>query len=422
MRLNIMLMKTVRSPMRRPIPVSSGATQLSLTGNRILNRIKGTTLLVVVAFSLSGCASFPEWLSSSGPSKAQVAEQKEVASPIPVVEVTDAVARTLIAAQGKSTFSQVLPEGKPTGYIIGPGDSLEVSVWEAPPALLFGAATVDPKLGMNSTRVTTLPEQMVSSNGTINVPFAGLIPVAGKSPQEIEKEITHRLTGKANQPQVLVRVTRNATANVTVVGEVGQSVRMPLTAKGERLLDALAAAGGVRQPVGKTTIQLSRAGKVVAMPLEAIIADPAQNIVLQPGDVITASFQPLSFVALGATGKNEEIPFEAQGITLAQALGRIGGLQDARADAQGVFIFRFEDPAAFPDGGKGLPQTPEGKVPVVYRADLKNPATFLIAQNFPVKNKDVLYVSNAPSTELQKFLNILTSSIFSVSSLVNLGK
>jgi polysaccharide export outer membrane protein len=221
---------------------------------------------------------------------------------------------------------------------------------------------------------------------------------------------------------VLVRVTRNATANVTVVGEVGQSVRMPLTAKGERLLDALAAAGGVRQPVGKTTIQLSRAGKVVAMPLEAIIADPAQNIVLQPGDVITANFQPLSFVALGATGKNEEIPFEAQGITLSQALGRIGGLQDARADAQGVFIFRFEDPAVFPDGGKDLPQTPEGKVPVVYRADLKNPVTFLIAQNFPVKNKDVLYVSNAPSTELQKFLNILISSIFSLNSLVNVGK
>jgi len=61
-------------------------------------------------------------------------------------------------------------------------------------------------------------------------------------------------------------------------------------------------------------------------------------------------------------------------------------------------------------------------VPVVYRADLKNPATFLVAQNFPVKNKDVLYVSNAPSAELQKFLNILTSSIFSVSSLKNLGK
>ena len=389
---------------------------------RFRPRHQVSALAIVFSLALTGCASFPDWLATSGPNRAQVAHQKEVASPIPVVDVTDNLARTLMAAQTRTSFAAVLPELTTRGYAVGPGDTLEVSVWEAPPALLFGAAAIDPKLGANSTRVTTLPEQMVSIDGTINVPFAGAVPVAGKSPQEIEKEIARRLSGKANQPQVLVRVTRNATANVTVVGEVGQSVRMPLTAKGERLLDALAAAGGVRQPVGKTTIQLSRGGQVVSMPLEAIIRDPAQNVVLQPGDVITATFQPLSFVALGATGKNEEIPFEAQGITLAQALGRIGGLQDARADAQGVFIFRFEDPSVFPEGGKGLPQTPDGKVPVIYRADLKNPVTFLIAQNFPVKNKDVLYVSNAPSAELHKFLSILTSSIFSVSSLVNLGK
>ncbi|MGB9610513.1 MAG: polysaccharide biosynthesis/export family protein [Bryobacteraceae bacterium] len=379
-------------------------------------------LAIALSLALSGCASFPDWLASSGPNRAQVEEQKQVAPPIPVVEVTDAVARTLLAAEKRASFAHVVPEKLSPSYAVGPGDFLEVSVWEAPPAMLFGAMAIDPKLGMNSTRVTTFPEQMVAADGSINVPFAGAVPVSGKSPQEIEKEIARRLSGKANQPQVLVRVTKNATANVTVVGEVGSSVRMPLTAKGERLLDALAAAGGVRQPVGKTTIQLSRAGKVVAMPLESIIQDPAQNILLQPGDVVTASFQPLSFVALGATGKNEEINFEAQGITLSQALGRIGGLQDARADAQGVFIFRFEDPAVFPDSGKDLPKTPEGKVPVVYRADLKNPATFLIAQNFPIKNKDVFYVSNAPAAELQKFLNILTSSIFSVSSLVNLSK
>ena len=119
---------------------------------------------------------------------------------------------------------------------------------------------------------------------------------------------------------------------------------MPLTAKGERLLDALAAAGGVRQPVNKMTLQVSRSGQVQAMALDAIIRDPKQNIVLQPGDVITSFFQPLSFTVLGATGKNEEINFEAQGISIAQALARAGGLQDVRADARGVFLFRFESP------------------------------------------------------------------------------
>jgi len=366
---------------------------------------------------LSGCATFPAWLPSAGPSMAQIVEQPAVESPIPVIEVTDGVARRVLAAQKLGQFSETLSVKAPPGYVVGPGDVLEVSIWEAPPAALFGAIVLDPRAGAATTRATAFPEQSVNVEGVINVPFAGAVLVAGKSPQQIETELVRRFTGKANQPQVLVRVIRNATSNVTVVGEVAASTRMPLTAKGERLLDAVAAAGGVRQPVGKITLQVSRDGQVKAMPLDTIIHDPRQNVFLYPGDVVTALFQPLSFTVLGATGKNEEVNFEAQGISLAQALARSGGVQDARGDARGVFVFRFEEPAAIDAGGKPLPLTPEGKVPVVYRMDLKDPRSFLVAQNFPVRNKDVLYVANAPAAELQKFLNILTSSLFVVNSL-----
>jgi polysaccharide export outer membrane protein len=59
---------------------------------------------------------------------------------------------------------------------------------------------------------------------------------------------------------------------------------------------------------------------------------------------------------------------------------------------------------------------------VVYRVDLTDPVSFLVAQSFPMRNRDVIYVANAPSAELQKFLNILTASIFSVQGLSNLGR
>ncbi len=368
---------------------------------------------------LSGCSFFQAWFPSSGPSKSQIVEQEQEVgeSPIPVIEATDAVARRLLAAQARSLFSETLGDKAPPGHIVGPGDVLEVSVWEAPPGVLFGTTVLDPRLGAATSRVTTFPEQMVNVEGTINVPFAGAVPVAGTTPQHIEAEIVRRLIGKANQPQVLVRVIRNSTSNVTVVGEVASSMRMPLTAKGERLLDALAAAGGVKQPVGKITIQITRDGQVRSLPLETIIQDPKQNVVLQPGDVMTALHQPLSFTVLGAAGKNEEINFEAQGISLAQALARMGGLQDARADAQGVFVFRFEDPAVVDAGGRPLLLTPEGKAPVVYQVNLKDPRTFFLTQNFPVHNRDVIYVANAPVAELQKFLNILTSAVFTLSGL-----
>jgi polysaccharide export outer membrane protein len=229
------------------------------------------------------------------------------------------------------------------------------------------------------------------------------------------------LAGRANQPQVVVRVTGNSSASVTVVGEVGTSVKLPLTPRGERLLDALAAAGGVRQPVGKITLRLTRGDRVHAMALDAVIQDPRQNIRLLPGDVITALHQPSSFTTLGATGRNEEISFEATGITLAQALARAGGLQDTRADAAGVFIFRFEDPKVFGATADRGVAAEDGRRPTIYRLDLRNPASFLVAQRFPVRDRDVVYVANAPAAELQKFLNILTSSIYSINSVINLS-
>lgn len=371
---------------------------------------------------LSACSTTPDWIPASGPTRAQVVEQPEASSPIPIIDVNEASARQVTGAQKRGSFAKTMASKTAPGYLVGAGDVLEVSVWEAPPATLFGAVALDPRLGTSTTRATTFPEQIVNAEGVINVPFAGVVNVKGKSPQQIEADVVRRLSRKANQPQVLVRVIRNVTSNITVVGEVQNSTRMPLTAKGERLLDAIAAAGGVRQPVGKVTIQLSRAGQVLAMPLDTIIQDHSQNVFLHPGDVVTALHQPLSFTVLGATGKNEEVNFEAQGISLAQALARAGGVQDTRGDARGVFLFRFEDYQAVDSAGKTLPVTQEGKVPVVYRIDLKDPRSFLVAQNFPVKNKDVLYVANAPAADLQKFLNILTSSIFSVSSLVTITR
>jgi len=375
-------------------------------------------LAAVLGLVVAGCGSLP----SSGPSLSEVSEaQKSDALPIQVVDVDQDLARRSLAAERRARFAEVFAGGRQPDYRVGAGDMLEVSIWEAPPAALFGSVAIDPRVGPATTRMTAFPEQMISPQGTISVPFAGAVPVAGKSPQEIEAEIAHRLKGKANQPQVLVRVTRNASSNVTVVGEVAQSLRMPLTAKGERLLDAIAAAGGVRQPVGRMTVQITRGETVQAMALDAVILDPRQNIILQPGDVVTALYQPLSFTALGATGKNEEIAFEAQGITLAQALARAGGVQDARADASGVFIFRFEEPAMLAAADNNVPTTPDGRIPVVYRLDLKDPRSFLVAQGFRMRNKDVVYVANAPAAELQKFLNILTAVVFTGTGLSAIG-
>ena len=375
--------------------------------------------------ALGGCASYPTWMPSSGPGteriqeQARTADQTALESGIQLVEVSDKVARKLVAGHKPNLFSETFRSTDRQRYVVGPGDVIEIAVWEAPPAMLFGVVPLDSRIASTAAQVTSFPEQMVDSDGLIALPFAGRIRAAGKTVREIEDDIVNKLKGKTNRAQVLVRMIRNATANVTIVGEVSNSLRMPLTAKGERLLDALAAAGGVRQPVNKMTLQVTRESLVQSLPLDTIIRDPRQNIEMRPGDVVTALFQPLAFTVLGATGKNEEVNFEAQGISLTQALARAGGLQDRRSDARGVFIFRFEEADALDWPHKAM-TTPDGKVPVIYQVDLSDPRSFFVAQSFPIQDKDLLYVSNAPGAELQKFLDIVMSVASPVLGIVNL--
>jgi len=356
---------------------------------------------------LAGCSSLP----SSGPSGKQVLDAPNSPSTpgIQLVDLTGPVARKVIESQKHKLFSEIFESSNKGRFILSPGDFVEISIWEAPPTTLFGISTTDDKGATGIAKATVIPEQMVNDNGLITVPFAGQIKAGGRSPREVEVQIAKRLDGMAHQPQVLVRLVRNTTSNVTVVGEVASSTRMPLTPRGERLLDALAAAGGVKQPVNKIVLQITRGQISHTLPLEVVIRDTQQNILLEPGDVVTALFQPHSFTILGATDKNDEVNFDAQGISLVQALGRAGGLHDTRADAQGVFIFRFESADCLDWPHRPVMTTPNGKVPVIYRANLKDPGTFFIAQEFPINNKDLIYVSNSSLAELQKFLNIVMS-------------
>ncbi len=400
----------------------------------LLQRQTALPFILCAALILAGCTSIGRSLPTSGPTKNEVRAgtvQPPAEAGIVLVDLSAEIVRRSVEASRRPLFSDSFGNARVApGFTIGPGDVLEVAIWEAPPAALFGTAPIDTRgLAGGSSRMATLPEQLVNDSGTINMPFAGSITAAGRTTQQVEEEIARRLKSKANDPQVMVRVVRNVSSTVTVVGEVVNSSRVPLTPRGERLLDVLAAAGGTRQPVGKVTVQITReveengrrVPRVQALPLDNIITDPAQNIQLQAGDVVTVLFQPNSLMLLGATSKNEELNFEAQGITLAQSLARAGGLSDYRADIEGVFIFRFEDPRLV---GVQRPErtTVDGLIPVIYRVNLRDPATFFMAQGFPMRNKDILYVSNAPAAELQKFLNIVGSVLSPINTVRTFGQ
>lgn len=378
-------------------------------------------LLGFGAALLSGCAA--TGLSTAvGPSRSAIVREASIAeSGIQLVPVTNAVTQiSLASGPPAGDFARTIGNATPIGTVVGVGDVVEVTIWEAPPSLLFGGGMMSTRIGEDiaTSRPGVIPETLIGPSGTITVPFAGQVPAAGRSLRSIEQSIVSRLRGKANQPQAIVRIVRNATANVSVLGEVATSGRVPLTPKGERLLDVLAAAGGTRQPAERITLQLSRGDVTSTMPLAAVVQNPSQNIILQKDDVLTAIYQPFTLTVLGAAGKNEEVRFEGTGLTLAQALGRIGGLQDMRADPRGVFVFRWETPQQA--RALSLTVPPEvARVPVIYQVNLQDPQTLFAAQRFEMRNSDVVYIANSPTADFQRFVNILASSVLPGVSVVN---
>ncbi len=384
--------------------------------------VPGTLVRPMLALLLAGLAGACTSLGAAGPSSGQIRKADGAAytgAQVALIDLDPVSYKRVAAFEQSRGLAQQLGEGSAGEVLIGPGDVLDIAMWEAPPAVLFGGGGVIPGLDMGAQNRTVV-QQVVDGTGIINVPFAGQIEAGGRTPAAIERAIVARLTGRANDPQVSVRLSLNDSRNVTVLGEVAASRRVPLGPRGERLLDIIASAGGPRAPVHQTTVQVSRGGASATMALEAIIAEPAQNIRMRPEDVVTVLHRPYSFIAMGAVANSAEIPFEGRGISLAQALARVGGLRDNQANIRGVFVFRLEQAEALDPAQRAATQALEdGRFPVIYRLDLSDARGFFVAQDFRIRDQDVVYVSTAPGAELREFLSTITSLAFSAIAIGN---
>jgi polysaccharide export outer membrane protein len=361
---------------------------------------------VLASVIVAGCSALP----TAGPTASDVKGQevKDNLARFDLVNIDDNVVTTLLALPAESFHVRFKKYGRPPQPKIGIGDSVVVSIWEAAGGGLFGASPTDHVSA--GSRSVTIPEQIVARDGGISVPFADRVPAAGRLPVEVQKTIEQRLAEKAIEPQVIVTVTKSLSTSVTVAGEVVSGARVPLSLKGDRLLDLIAAAGGARSPVYETFVRLSRDRITATIPMEALVSDPAENIYAYPGDVLTLVRLPQSFTAFGATGTNMQVNFTAERMTLVEALAKAGGLQDQRSDPAGVFLFRFEPPDIVNALGRPQLQTgPDGSSPVVYQLDLSDAKSYFLAQRFAMHDKDIVYVANADFNELQKFFTLLNT-------------
>ena len=376
-------------------------------------------LFLGLAALLVGCGLLP----AAGPSRSDMLEAGASRN-IAVVEMDAQTVQTLAGVRPPSlvgAFGDYRPAGDNR---IGVGDGVQIVIWEAAAGGLFSSPVVDRNSA--GTRSAQIPEQIVARDGSITVPFAGRIAVIGRTPPEVEKEIVRRLADKAIDPQALVTITRNISNTVTLIGEGGLGARVPLTPRGDHLLDVLAGIGGARISASDVTVVLTRDGRATRVPLQAVLDDPRENVFLRAGDQITFVSDPQTFIAMGATGAQARVPFQTLNMTLDEAMVRVGGLIDERADPDAVFIVRYE-PAAIAATIPAAQTVPvvNGFVPVIYHLNVKDPAGLFLARRFQMRNKDILYVANAPIVSVAKVLNLfnlLTAPVVGAASIKNVAQ
>lgn len=361
--------------------------------------------------ALGGCG----WMSVSGPAATDIlAGQRDPTSlNYAVVKLTPKVVGVL-----SKNLPRLIAFGDnrlPRDITFGVGDILSVTIFEAASGGLF----IPAEGGVRPGNFVNIPNQAVDIHGNISIPYAGSVQARGRTQVQVQDAIVAALKNRAIEPQVIVSVVEQKTSMITILGE-GRSARIPATASPERLLDVISRAGlsavigggggGTIGTAGASSwVILERNGRRAIAPFGALVYEPANNIYAHANDTIYLYFEPQTFLAFGAVGTQQQIPFGAWRLSLSEAISKSGGLLDLQADPASVFLYRGE--ARDVAEAMGIDCTPyEGPViPVIYTINLRDPAGYFLASSFEMRNKDILYVSNSLSVEATKFMTYLNT-------------
>jgi polysaccharide biosynthesis/export protein len=386
---------------------------------------------------LAACSAIP----ANGPLAGAVAARAQQNGRVlfDVVPVDQNVVATVLAQPAPRFASRFKKYTPPSELQIAVGDTLSVLLWASGTGELFAPSAPPPAPGRPGEALpvpridavlqplpfttytpsafhpaapvsgaATIPDQLVQPDGTITVPYAGRIPAAGHCPREVQEEIEAVLADKALLPQALVIDKRSPENSVSAWGEMLHGGRVPLSPGGDRLLQVIAAAGGARAPVEDVFVRLTRGSVTATIALDTLVAHPAEDIYAAPGDTLTLIEVPQTFAILGAAARNAAIPFDAERLSLAEALAKSKGLDDNLANPKGVFLFRWERDRVVRALGEPIAAgAPNGVSPIAYRFDLDDPRSYLWAREFPVEDKDVIFAADADVEPLRKVFEVV---------------
>lgn len=340
---------------------------------------------LILPFLLVGCAG--SILSGAGPTIGAINANE--GDSYAVVDLSAATIAPYMRAAPKPLGASVALPEEPEIRLM-PGDTLRVMVADsAAEGTLFAPL---------ASGGTVFDGVRIDSRGNISLPYVGSQNIRGKTLTVVEAQLRKALKGMASDPQVQISITSDLSGSVLVAGAVKtpgrfSSLQGPLT-----LLDAINQAGGPILEPHLTNVIVRTGKKVYYFNYDELLSGKNQQV--PPNSEIVLERARKRFVAMGAVGQPGLHDLPSNNPSLLEVLGVVGGLNEAKSDASGVFVFRLNDSPT-----EGVDEKITQRTAEVFRLNLKDPTAMFLARQFLVQPEDAVYVTNAAVYEWQKIIS-----------------
>ncbi len=348
--------------------------------------------------SILGACSPPQGV---GMTTQVLAGAEEATADFAVVPVTKATLPAIshwpksTAVAGSSNVGW-LPRGTAVNKdIIAAGDAVEVAMW---------SNEANGLLNMPGQKFTPLQGLKVSYDGTLFLPYAGAVPVAGLSVDEARQAIQDKLVTIMPTAQVTLSHKAGRGNSVQVVSGLPQAGVVPLPDRAFTVLDLISVSGGVPSTIINPQVRVARGGKLYGVGFDNLVQNPGLDAVLQPGDRIYVQPEDRYFMSFGATSKEAQIPFPRAEVSAMDAVTLIGGLLDNTADPKGVLVLRAYPAGAVRADGKG-----PSRERMIFLFDLVSADGLFSAGQFQIQDHDLVMVTQAPLVNQAVVANYLST-------------